>query len=243
MNKLKLKALKDARILLRSQEKALLSTHSVAKEGYPFGSVTTYMTDARGHPIIYISHLAQHTRNIKQDPKISLLVSADNEHDINAGARLTILGTAQLVDTDAEPELAEQFYLQFPESRAYQNTHDFNFYRVHTEHVRYIGGFGQIHWLSTEHFILPEPNWLARVQPAIEHMNEDHADAMVLMLKHFKNITTNQVQLTHLLPDGCRIKINNLENHFLPYESPIETAADIRGRLVALTQRARSEVN
>jgi putative heme iron utilization protein len=234
------KAISNARILLRSQEKALLSTHSVAKAGYPFGSVTTYMTDAQGHPIIYISHLAQHTRNIKQDPKISLLVSSDHEQDINAGARLTILGTAQLVDVQAEPELTEQFYLQFPESRAYQNTHDFNFYRIHTEHVRFIGGFGQIHWLKTEQFLLPEPTWLDRVQPAIEHMNEDHADAMMVMLKHFKNIHTAQVQLTHLLPDGCRIKVNNKDNHFLPYQSPIVNAADIRGRLVELTQIART---
>ena len=215
----------------------------MAKDGYPFGSVTTYMTDAQGHPIIYISHLAQHTKNIRQNPKISLLVSADHEHDINAGARLTILGTAQLVDTEAEPHLAEQFYLQFPESRIYQNTHDFQFYRIHTEHIRYIGGFGHIHWLNTAQFLLPEPNWLDRAQPAIDHMNEDHTDAMVMMLRYFKNITSDQVQLTHLFPDGCRIKVNDHENHFLPYESPIETAADIRGRLVALTQKARSEVN
>lgn len=221
----------------------MLSTHSVAKAGYPFGSVTTYMTDAQGHPVIYISHLAQHTKNIKQDPRISLLMSTDHEHDINAGARLTILGTAQLVDIEAEPDLAEQFYLQFPESRAYQNTHDFNFYRVHTEHVRYIGGFGQIHWLNVDDFVTPEPNWLDRVVPAIEHMNEDHTDAMVLMLKHFKNISSDQVQLIHLLPDGCRIQVNHHDNHFLPYESPIETAADIRGRLVDLTRLARGGMN
>ena len=243
MNKPKLKAIRDARILLRSQEKALLSTHSVAKGGYPFGSVTTYMTDARGHPVIYISHLAQHTRNIKQDPRMSLLVSADVEHDINAGARLTILGTAQLIDIKAEPELAEQFYLQFPESRGYQNTHDFNFYRIHTEHVRYIGGFGHIHWLNTEHFVLPEPAWQDRVQPAIDHMNEDHSDAMMLMLKHFKNITTDQVQLTHLFAYGCRLRANNLNNHFLPYNKPIETADDIRDRLVQLTREARAELS
>ena len=171
------------------------------------------------------------------------MVSAEHDHDINASARLTILGTAQLVDTEAEPELAEQFYLQFPESRGYQSTHDFNFYRIHTEHVRYIGGFGQIHWLNTEHFVLPQPNWLERVRLAIEHMNEDHTDAMVQMLKHFRNISCKQVQLTHLLPDGCRIKVNGHDNHFLPYESPIQTAADIRMRLVELTRRARNEVN
>ena len=235
------KAIIQARTLLRNQEKAVLSTHSVSKTGYPFGSVTTYMTDHQGHPIIYISHLAQHTRNIKENPKLSLLISEDNDNDINAGARLTLLGTVELVNNEELEEIADKFYLKFPESRAYQETHDFKFYRVKVEHVRYIGGFGQIHWLDLNDFLLPEPNWKENERPAIEHMNEDHEDAMILMCSYYKNFEAEHIAMTHLYADGCVLKANNKLNFFLTYSKLIERPNDIRTRLVEMTQLARSQ--
>ncbi len=233
------KAIKVARTLLRNQEKAVLSTHSASKEGYPFGSVTTYMTDHQGHPIIYISHLAQHTHNIKNNPKLSLLVSEDNERDINAGARLTLLGTAELIK-DEDSEVAEKFYLKFPESRAYQNTHDFKFYRLRVEHVRFIGGFGQIYWLNLNEFILPEPDWIDNEQPAIDHMNEDHVDAMKLLCSYYKSFEADKVKMTHLYPDGCAIRVNEVNNYFLTFNQLVKSSRDIRLQLVELTKLARA---
>ena len=234
------KAIKEARNLLRNKEKAVLSTHSVSKEGYPFGSVTTYMTDHRGHPIIYISHLAQHTRNIKENPKLSILVSEENEDDINAGARLTLLGTIELLNDEEVVETSKKFYLQFPESRAYQNTYDFKFYRLRVEHVRYIGGFGQIYWLNLEEFLLPEPDWKENEQPAIDHMNEDHIDAMMVMCSYFKNFEAEHIAMTHLYPDGCVLKADHKYNFFLPYSSLVKKPGEIRARLVEMTQTARA---
>lgn len=237
------KAIKDARTLLRSSEKAMLSTHSFSKKGYPFGSVTTYMTDHQGHPIIYISHLAQHTKNIKHDNKISLLVSQESNDDINAGARLTLLGHAELVSENECEFIAEKFYLKFPESRKYQDTHDFNFYRLKVEYVRYIGGFGQIYWLDCNQFILPIPDWLENEQPAIEHMNEDHKDAMQLMCSYFKKFKADEICMTHLYPDGCAIRANGCQNFFLAYQELAESSKDIRIRLVELTQEARAKTH
>lgn len=231
-----------ARTLLRSQEKVVLSTHSASKAGYPFGSVTTYMTDYQGHPIIYISHLAQHTRNIKNDPRVSVIVSQDNEQDINAGARLTLLGEAQLVDPAERKDIAEKFYRRFPASRAYQQTHDFEFYRLQVQHIRYIGGFGQIHWLKVADFLLPEPNWLAHEQPAIDHMNEDHVDAMQLMCSYFKNFEADEIKMTHLYPDGFVLQCEDQVNHFFAYENILQSGQDIRKELVKLTHAARAGV-
>ena len=238
----KTKAIKAARTLLRSQEKALLSTHSFSKTGYPFGSVTTYMTDHQGHPIIYVSHLAQHTKNIKQNPQMSLLVSQDNEDDINAGARLTLLGRAELVNQDEVEELAAKFFLKFPESQQYQDTHDFEFYRIKVDHVRYIGGFGQIFWLDVNQFILPKPEWVAHEQSAIDHMNEDHEDAMIIMCSYYKNYEAEKVIMTHLYPDGCAIKANHKHNYFLSYPDMVRDSKDIRMQLVEMTKTARAHL-
>ncbi|MGJ8662850.1 MAG: HugZ family protein [Marinicella sp.] len=238
MNK-KNKAIKEARTLLRSQERAMLSTHSFSKSGYPFGSVTTYMTDHQGHPIIYISHLAQHTKNIKHDCKISLLVNQENEGDINSGARLTLLGRAEPILDNEFKSIAEKFFLKFPESRKYQDTHDFNFYRIKVEHVRYIGGFGQIYWLDHNQFILPVPNWLENEQPAIDHMNVDHTDAMQLMCSYYKSYEADEICMTHLYPDGCALRANQKHNYFLAFQELVESPKDIRIRLVELTKEAR----
>jgi putative heme iron utilization protein len=229
----------SARNLLRTKEKAILSTHSVSREGYPFGSVTTYISDYSGNPIIYISHLAQHTRNIKTDPKISMIITEENGKDINAGARLTLLGKATLIDKSEEKDISEKFWARFPESRMYQNSHDFKFYRIKLEHIRYIGGFGQIHWVPLNEFLLDYPQWKEDEQHAIDHMNEDHIDAMQLMLKHFKGVCSDQIKLTHLYPDGCIIKLDEQENHYLPYQSLAINSKDIRIQLVKLTQEAR----
>lgn len=242
MNK-KDKAIKAARTLLRSQEKALLSTHSFSKSGYPFGSVTTYMTDYQGHPIIYISHLAQHTKNIKQNPKISLLVSQDqNDDDINAGARLTLLGRAEPLDDEESAVFSEKFYLKFPESIKYQDTHDFKFYRMRVEYIRYIGGFGQIYWLDERRFLLPKPLWLDHEKSAIVHMNKDHKDAMQLMCSYFKNFEADDVEMTHLYSDGCAIRADQKYNYFFAYQDLIESTKDIRVRLVQLTKQAREGI-
>lgn len=239
MNDKKQQAIIEARHLLRSKEKAVLSTHSKSKPGYPFGSMTTYLSDYAGHPIIYISDLAQHTHNIDKDPRLSLIVGEDNEDDINAGARLTLLGQAKMINATETEDIAEKFYARFPESRKYSNTHDFKFYRIHVEHVRYIGGFGQIYWLPVEHFLLDEPQWQSQEKYAIDHMNEDHVDAMQLMLSHFKNTNTDQVIMTHLYPDGCVLRANDKNNYYLPYSEMAIGSGDIRKRLVELTNEAR----
>ncbi|WP_223786609.1 HugZ family protein [Marinicella meishanensis] len=238
----KTKATTAARNLLRSQEKALLSTHSYSKTGYPFGSVTTYMTDHQGHPIIYISYLAQHTKNIQQNPQMSLLVNQDHTDDINAGARLTLLGRAERVSSDESAALAAKFFLKFPESQQYQDTHDFEFYRIRVEYVRYIGGFGQIFWLDVNQFILPQPDWLGHEQAAIDHMNEDHQDAMKFICSYYRNFEADHIRMTHLYADGCVLQANEQHNHFLPFPAPVMQAQDIRIQLVQMTQQARAKL-
>lgn len=238
MNK-KQKAIIEARNLLRRKEKAILSTHSASREGYPFGSMTTYMSDLQGHCIIYVSDLAQHTKNILNNPKISIIISEDNEKDINAGARLTILGDAEVVAENELAEISEQFWARFPESRKYQNTHDFKFYRIRSRHVRYIGGFGQIYWLTLDKFLLDEPEWKPQAEYAIKHMNEDHVDAMQLMLEHQFHLKADTVEMTHIYPDGFLLKANSEHNYFLPSLSLIIESKNIRTELVKMTHVAR----
>lgn len=237
MNK-KQRAIIEARNLLRSREEAILSTHSLSKSGYPFGSVTTFLADEIGQPIIYISDLAQHTQNIHGNPKVSIIINKTGKKDINAGARLTILGDAKPIDESEFDSISQAFWTRFPSSKGYQNTHDFEFFRIHVKHLRYIGGFGKIHWLPVDQFMLEKIDW--SVDSAIEHMNQDHVDAMQAIVRGRTEKKPKQVVMTHIYQDGCVMQINKHKNLFFAFEQPVKTPEEVRQQLVAMTQKARS---
>src|SRR5205085_2232453 len=93
-----------ARRLLNHQSMGVLSTHSVDVEGYPFGSIVPYVLDYNGLPTLLISDIAQHTRNIKRNNKVSLTVFDQGADDPQASSRLTWIGDAESIpppDTDA----------------------------------------------------------------------------------------------------------------------------------------------
>ena len=91
-------ARKHARQLLLKEYRGMLSTHSQAMPGFPFGSVVPYCLDARGWPLLLISRIAQHTRNLKADARCSLLVGERAAEDVQAAGRLTLLAEARQLD-------------------------------------------------------------------------------------------------------------------------------------------------
>ncbi|HBM10724.1 MAG TPA: heme iron utilization protein, partial [Pseudomonas sp.] len=68
-------AAKHARQLLLKEYRGVLSTHSKAMPGFPFGSAVPYCLNEEGWPLILISRIAQHTKNLQADPRCSLLVA------------------------------------------------------------------------------------------------------------------------------------------------------------------------
>ncbi len=147
-----------ARQLLRAHRYGALSTLSKKFDGHPFGSITPYLVDHDGSLLILISTLAEHTKNIQNDPRVSLITHNQEDSHIQTQGRITVVGTASLI---AEREQAGKRYLRyFPEAQTYFAMHDFSFYRIVPQALRYIGGFGDIHWVKAEKYRVP-PNTLA----------------------------------------------------------------------------------
>ena len=147
-----------ARQLLRAHRYGALSTLSRKFDGHPFGSITPYLVDHDGSLLILISSLAEHTKNIQSDPRVSLITHNQEDAHIQTQGRITVVGTASLI---AEREQAGKRYLRyFPEAQNYFAMHDFSFYRIVPLALRYIGGFGDIHWVKAEKYRVP-PNTLA----------------------------------------------------------------------------------
>ncbi|WP_281647565.1 DUF2470 domain-containing protein [Parendozoicomonas sp. Alg238-R29] len=225
-----------AREFLRTEYSGVLSTQSRVLEGYPFGSVVPYCLDADGYPVILISTLAQHTRNIARNTKVSLTIAQSGMDDVQTGARLTWVGDAEQITNEAS---INRYYSFFPESRGYHKTHDFSFYRIVPVRNRYIGGFGDIHWLEND--LIAEANPFAGnvEEGVITHMNEDHSDA-IQKYCHQASVALPESatpEMAGVDPYGFMIRIEKRLVR-IPFEQKAESAGDIRQFLIAMAKAA-----
>jgi heme iron utilization protein len=123
----------------------LLSTHSVKFEGYPFGSLLPICRDSQGNPLMMISHLAQHTRNLDSNPRCSLTLTAQNHADVLQWNRLTCLADAQPATSS---NALERYYRYYPDGRRYHKELNFSLYRLQPKKFYLIAGFGSARWFD-----------------------------------------------------------------------------------------------
>lgn len=231
------KAGKHARELLLKEYRGVLSTHSKAMPGFPFGSVVPYCLDAEGRPLILISRIAQHTHNLGQDAKCSLLVGERGAEDVQAVGRLTLLAEArQLRDEEEIEAAAQRYYRFFPQSRDYHRAHDFDFWRLEPVRWRFIGGFGAIHWLDQVALANPFATDGSEAS-MVEHMNADHADAIAHYVALAGLPGQEPAQLAGIDSEGFHLRIGQ-SLHWLPFPAPCGNPGAVRQ---ALVQLARAE--
>ena len=231
------KAGKHARELLLKEYRGVLSTHSKAMPGFPFGSVVPYCLDAEGRPLILISRIAQHTHNLGQDTKCSLLVGERGAEDVQAVGRLTLLAEArQLHDEDEIEAAAQRYYRFFPQSRDYHRAHDFDFWRLEPVRWRFIGGFGAIHWL--DQVALANPFAGDSEADMLAHMNRDHAAAIAHYVELAGLPGHTQAELVGIDSEGFHLRIGQ-GLHWLGFPTSCNSPLEVRQALVAL---ARAEV-
>lgn len=118
-------------------------------DGWPFGSLISYAVIGSGEPVILVSGLAEHTKNIIEDNRVCLFVQDSGARDNpQAGARLAIIGRAERIDDDRLEEALTAYLSRFPESEGLLRLGDFRFYAIRIERAQFIAGFGQIGWLG-----------------------------------------------------------------------------------------------
>jgi hypothetical protein len=228
----------EARQFLRSTRSGVLSTHSVRFPGYPFGSVAPFVLDHDGHPLILISTIAEHTRNITADPRVSLIAFDPAAPDMQASARLTLLGEAKVADKQ-DGLLRARYLRYFPQAERYFDMHDFLFHRIEIIQARYIGGFGNIHWIPGEQ-LLPPANRLAEQEAAIlAHMNADHADSLRAYCRHFHGVHAERVEMVGLDTDGCDLRADGRLLRFT-FDVPVTDVETARAALVGMSRAARA---
>lgn len=227
----------EARRFLHGAHHGVLSTISAKLGGYPFGSVAPFVLDHTGQPLILISTIAEHTKNIKADARVSLIAFDPVGDDMQAGARLTLVGDATAAPKD--DALRARYLRYFPQSESYFDTHDFLFYRIAIKQARYIGGFGKIHWIDGAE-LQPPPNQLAEQETAIlDHMNADHAQNLRDYCRHVHQIEAREVSMTGIDSQGFDVTADRRLLRF-DFDIPIADAQSARAALVALAQASRA---
>lgn len=228
---------KHARQLLLGEYRAVLSTQSQAMPGFPFGSAVPYCLDGQGVPLVLISRIAQHTRNLKADPRCSLLVGERGAVDVQAAGRLTLLAQARQLSEPGEVEAAAaRYYRFFPESRDYHRVHDFDFWTLEPVRWRYIGGFGAIHWL--DRVALANPFAGEAEAAMLEHMNSDHAAAIAHYVRLAGLPDAEPAELVAIDSEGFHLR-SGRSVHWLPFEQPCEDPLAVRRALVSLARAER----
>ena len=228
----------EAQQFLFGAQKGILSTHSAKFEGYPFGSVAPYVVDHQGMPVILISSLAEHTKNIIHNAHVSLVVF-NNESDLQANARLTLL--AKTEQTDKQNDLLRTRYLRYiPQAETYFDAHDFSFYTLHITHGRYIAGFGKMGWVEGDDFQIPSNPLFTEEAGILEHMNQDHIENLKAYCQHFHQITPSSVEMIGIDSLGFDIRAAPDQTLRIHFDQPISNAQEARTALVSMAKLCRA---
>ncbi|MFZ4808417.1 MAG: HugZ family protein [Hyphomicrobiaceae bacterium] len=231
-------AAREPQRLLREAMTATLATRD-QETGHPFASLVALATAPDGTPLMLLSNLARHTRNLDADPRASLLV-ADKPFGVDAltAPRLTILGTAQRTPKAAA---LQRFVSRHPAAADYAGFADFTTYVLTATAGHLVAGFGRISAITASRLTDPaaDAGALAAVEADIvRHMNEDHADAVRLYWAATGAAPEETVRLAGIDPWGCDL-VGASTGRRIQFPAPLTTAEQAHRQLIELAQIAR----
>lgn len=172
----------EARTLVAATNVATLATLTV--DGGPWASLVAYGVLDDGSPVLCVSYLAEHARNLADDPRASLLVAqVDLPRDPLAAARVTLAGRAERVTAPDRLAVVRAAYLSAVRAgEAYVDFSDFAFWVLRVERVRWVGGYGRMDSAAGADYAAASADPVAlQAASAVAHLNDDHADALLVI--------------------------------------------------------------
>lgn len=227
-----------ARNLMRGHDWATLGT-TMPDDGHPYVSLVLVAVDYDASPILLLSDLAEHARNIAADNRISLLF--DGTRGLASpltGARLSVQGRAVRCN---DGHLRQRFLARHEDAAMYADFADFAIYRLSVARGHLVAGFGRIEWIDKDALLYLGPgvdgmrSWEA---DAVSHMNEDHADAMQHYAQNLLGAAETGWVMTGCDPEGCDLRREDKVLR-LEFPAPAKDADSLRQQLVALARADR----
>jgi putative heme iron utilization protein len=188
-----------------------------------------------------LSDIAVHAANIRRDQRVSLLLvePGGEAGDPLAGARLTITGT---IGEDNDENHRRRFLARHPEARGYARFRDFRLYRLQVQTAHLVAGFGRIVDLTASDLLVDcadSGELLAGEESAVEHMNEDHREALSLYATHLLGQPAGDWRMTGADPEGADLRAGEHRAR-LVFPEKARTGGDLRAILVHLVKEARA---
>jgi putative heme iron utilization protein len=207
--------------------------------GWPYASLVTVACDWGGSPIVLLSGLSDHTRNLEADGRASLLFEeASRRTNPQTGPRVTVMG--RLTRTEDERH-AGRFLARHPQARRYAGFGDFHFYTMAVERAHYVGGFARAVWLRGAAVAADAEAAAALAaceQGVLEHMNRDHGEAIVLYANVLLGRRGKAWKMIGVDPHGVDLRLGGRVAR-LDFDAPVRDAESCRAELVRLAQEAR----
>lgn len=233
-----------ARTLVAANRHAVLAT--VNSDGYPYNSTVAYAALDSGDMLLLLSQLAEHTKHINQDARASFFL---HDHlglaDPLAEPRLSLIGNVRLATDDT---FRQRFLEIHPSAAIYVGFTDFAFYRFTPETLYYIAGFGRMGWADAPAYQAAEPDSLLAIHTrVIEHMNEDHSDALVDYVQAFADVSSEQVEQAVMLTldyRGFDVLVTLTEGGQrrvrVPFLEPVHDPNEVRLAMINLSNEVNS---
>jgi len=233
----------EARALVGSTNVGTLATHS--SDGYPWASLVAFGSLGAGSPVLFVSTLAEHARNLERDPRASLVVADPHpKADVLACGRVTLAGTAER-PTPELADIARDAYVEaVPTAKAYVDFRDFSLWILRVERVRWVGGYGRMDSVDAVSYAAATLDPVVRAaHGAVAHLNEDHADALLAM-----------AQALGGYPDATSATCSSVDRYGIDidvetprgpsstrvgFAEPVTEADGLRAATVQLARRAR----
>ncbi len=230
------------RSLLRRSRQGALATLTVDR-GAPYCSLVNVASHPDGTPILLISRLALHTRNLLADPRVSLMLDERAPGDPLEGARIMLGGIAEEAN-EADRALLRRRYLGVhPTAQVFVDFKDFSFFRIRPASLHLVAGFGRIIDLAPEQYLTDlsgAESVLEAEEGAVDHMNADHRDALNLYATKLLGAEAGDWRCTGCDPDGLDLHNGTTIALRLDFPGRIVTPLDLRNVLRELAEQART---
>jgi heme iron utilization protein len=230
-----------ARSLLRRSRQGALAT-LMADSGDPYCSLVNVASHVDGSPILLISRLALHTRNILGDSRVSLMLDERAEGDPLEGSRIMLAGRAEEASADDLGILRRRYLNAHSSAEIFVSFKDFSFFRIRPSGAHLVAGFGRIVDLKPEQFLTDISHagvLLEAEQGAIDHINADHRDAMNLYATKLLGAEAADWRCTGCDPDGIDMQAGTTTLR-LDFPRQIVTPAALRQMLTEFADQARA---
>jgi putative heme iron utilization protein len=227
-----------AKKLLREGRSGALAT-LMPGSGDPYCSLVNVATAADGAPLLLISRLAVHTKNILVDPRVSLMIDERKEGDPLQGGRIMMIGTAAVTD---DPNARRRYLDRQPEAGGFASFADFSFYQISLKSVHLVAVFGRIVDLEPAEVLTSteDAGELVAAEPAVlAHMNEDHAEACRLYATKLLGAPDGAWRCVGIDPEGLELQLDRMALR-LPFPQRVRAPDVLRQTLMQLAEQARA---